>query len=204
MKNSHPLISLWINPRKTIQQLTISNSPVDDFRLIGFISLGYFIQIVMLIFMVKVIPASIFISPKGLQGMGWCFLTLALAFYTYANLTSLMVWNIAKRLNGKASIANTRTTLLWSMLSYLPVGFSFLLIYFAYSQKLMGKPIFLLDIISLITFPCLLIYSFILTIKMIAEINQFPLWRSFLAMLFCAMIQGGIIFTIFKVLLTTF
>lgn len=198
MKTLHPFISFWVNPRKTIQQLTVSCSPSNDARLVGFLSMGYFVQIALFILMVDVIPGSVFFSMKGLQGMGGCLIAIAITLYTYASLSSLMIWTIAKCLKGNANSATTRTTLLWSMLGYLPVGFSILLVYFAYNQKLMGKPIFLLDIFSLIALSILFVYSFILMLKMVSEINHFPIWRSFLTLLLCAIIQGGVIFILLR------
>lgn len=198
MKTLHPFVSLWVNPRETIQQLAMTSSPHREAFLVSCLSLGYLIQVALLIFMIDVIPGSIFFSSKGLLGLVWCFLALAIAAYAYVHLTSLMIRPIAKWLRGKATITTTRLTLLWCLLSYLPLGFSILLIYFAYQHKLIGKPIFLLDIISLIVFFILFIQSFILMLKMLSAINHFSIWRAFLTLLLCAMIQGGIIFTLIK------
>ncbi len=200
MKTLHPFISLWINPRATIQKLTVSYSPSNDVRLILLLSLAYFIQISLFILMVDVIPGSVLISMKGLQAIIWGILVLGIGSYTYASLTSFMMWNIAKWFKGEGSLVNTRTALVCSMFTYLPVGFSILLVYFAYSQKLIGKPIFLLDIISLIGLPLVFIYSFILMLKMIAEINHFSLWWAFISILLCGLLQAGIIFSLFMIL----
>lgn len=201
MKTSNPLLSLWINPRKTIRQATVTYSPRNDLRLVALLSISYLIQIILFIVMVDAIPSSAFLSQKNIEAIIWILIAMSGFFYAYAYLTSLMIWTISKWFKGSGNLTNTRTALLWSMLSYLPAGFSILLVYFAYNQKLIGKPIFLLDIISLIGLPIAFIYSFILAFKMIAEIQQFSLWRAFLSLFLCALLQGGIVFALFTLII---
>ena len=200
MRTSYPLIFLWVNPREAIKELTVSYSPGNDLCLVVFLSLAYFLQISLFVLMVDVFPVSIFFSVKGLQTIIWSILAIGAGSYAYSGLTSFMMWTIAKWFKGGGSLASTRTALVCSMLSYLPVGFSIMLVYFAYSQKFIGKPIFLLDIISLIGFPLAVIYSCILMLKMIAEIHHFCLWRAFLSLLLCGLLQGGIVFSLFTIL----
>lgn len=190
MNTSHALMTLWISPRKTIQQLTLSWSLRSDLNQLIILTLGYFLQMTLFALMINVIPMSVFFSQRGLQAQSWGILMLGTGFYTYANLTAYMLGTIVKWFKGSGSIASNRTGVLWSMMSFLPVGLSILLIYFAYSQRLLDHPIYLLDIVSVISFPLVFIYSFILTLKIIAEINQFSLWRAFFSILLCWLIQG--------------
>jgi hypothetical protein len=194
MKTLFPFLIFWIEPRQTINRLNLSYTILDDLRLVILLSLSYIFQISLFIYINDTIPASVFLSAKGLMGISWTMIALAAGIYTYTNLSALMAWKIAILLGGKGSLVNTRTAMLWSLVSYLPVGFSLLFIYFAYTLKLIGQPIFLLGPLSLIAFPCLFTYSSILTLRLFSETHRFPIRRALACLLLCLSIQGGIVY----------
>lgn len=191
MKLSSALSSIWFQPRKAMKEITQSYSPAYDFQVLALLILTVFFQMGLLIWMIDVIPGTYFLSAKGFQTIGWSLVAASVGLFTYANLTALIVWKIAKLLNGQGSLINTRTGVLWSLIAFTPSGFSLLFVYFAYNLKVLGKSIFLLDVISLLTFPLAFVYGSVLSIKIFSEIQSLSFSSACLALVLCGIIQIG-------------
>jgi hypothetical protein len=150
--------------------------------------------------MLDVIPGSYFVSAKGFQTIWWSFVVVSAGLLAYANLTGLMLWKIANWLNGKGSLANTRTGVLLSLICFIPLGFSALLIYFAYDLKILGRSLFLLDVISLLSFPVAFAYGLYLSVKIISEIHSISSRFALIVLVVCGTIQVGCLLSLFMLL----
>jgi len=191
MKLSCALSSLWFHPRKAIKEIIQSYTFVRDFQALALLTLTVFLQMGLLMWMIDVIPGTYFFSAKGIQTIGWSFVVVSVGLFTYANLTALIVWKIANLLKGQGSLANTRTGVLWSLIGFIPSGFSILLVYFAYNLKVLEKSIFLLDVISLLLFPLAFVYGIFLSVKIISEIHSLSFGSSCFTLVLCGIIQIG-------------
>jgi hypothetical protein len=184
---------LWIRPRAAIQSLPQTPTLRHDLHLTGLFTLGFTLQLILFLMMVDVIPLSVFISAKGIQGIGWGLLAVSVGFYTFASLTSYFAWSCAKWLKGTGTLAQSRTAILLGMIAYLPVGFAALFAYFAYNQKLMGNPITAVGPLSLLLFPIVFTYCTLVALKLFAETHTFSLKRALLAWLFCCAAHTALI-----------
>lgn len=195
MKTSDALLSLWYSPRATINKLTDEHSIKKDLTLVLGLSLSLFLQVGLFIYLIDVIPAFEFVNRKAFEAYFWIVIALAGGIYSYANFAAWVIFNFSKRLMGKGSLANTRTAVLWSMVAYIPLGFSIHWILLSNNTGL--ENLTFLNFLPILSLPIIFLYSFTLTLKMISEIHQFRLIDAFISVLLCIIVQIGFVVAIF-------
>lgn len=187
-------LSVWYKPREAIRY-HLDRHPIAFyvFATAGLI-LIYFIQVCLFFLSIKTMPLHAFISIKGLEVAVLLLLSLAEVVFFGINFSIIAFWMTARQMRGTGSLLHTAVAILWTLISFLPLGFFCLLLQFAFDQKDLGKSVALLKTTSYLGFFGTLTYGFIVLLKTLSEVHRFRLWRSFFSILLGTLVSFTIIY----------
>jgi hypothetical protein len=191
-------LSTWYKPREMVRYL-LSHRPhaFYTFATIGLI-LIYFVQFALFCLSIETMPAQAFLNIKGLIAAGWVLLLITIVVFTVVNVFIVAFWKIARNIRGTGSILETAVAFLWTLISFLPLVFFYLISHYAFDQALLGKSAVFLKIASYVGFLATLIYGFIVLLKTLSEVHRFNLWRSFFSILLGTLVSCTIIYLGYK------
>lgn len=177
-----PLL-MWFNPRAVMRYYINQPHPFwTHVSLIALLSLCYMIQLSLFILAIDTIPSDVIFSLKGAKVVFWVYLLLIIVIYVVLQFLSLFIWKVVHYFKGKGSLIETRMALLWTFISFSPLGFFFLLFQFTFRY-----PSYFIDLFAFVGAVTNIIYGFIVLLKSFAEIHKISMWNilvSFLIVIF--------------------
>ena len=171
MNRHKPVNSIWSRSRE-------EGSFFSHFRMVIFLSLVYFIVLILFISRIETFPYSDFFSLGGMKAAFLVFVLIVVAVYAIVNLVALLFCGIAKSMRGSSTFFQTKDVLMRNLVTSLPIGGFFLLIQSTIRHDLSNPIWVILKIIAYLGFLSFSIYSFVVFLKAFAKVNQFGLWRS--------------------------
>lgn len=195
----NPWINIWVKPRKTIQELTQYNV---NFRLITISGLYGFLHILSFLFKSTYLEKAIELkNHPSLASLIIGSLIFAIPVgYILVNLTSLFLFLGGKLIKAKGSFKEVRAAFYWSTIPIIPslVILNIFMIVFAKQFEMFQKATVTPQSFSLFIFFGFIqlffgFWSFIVTLKSLAQVQGFSAWMGLLNYFF-----GFIIAVIFS------
>lgn len=183
--------SIWHKPKEILRCL--HQSKLSHHQLILILTLVYFIQIGTFILSLEKITLAPLFTWDGLQLIVGFFVSVGLWSFVLTYLLTLTLWIGAKCFRGAGTLPQTRGAVIWTLISTLPIGFFFLLTYFAFSHPNLGSFSTLLRIVSYLGIFATLIYGFNILIKTLAEIHRLRSGQAFAASLMGLILIGAML-----------
>jgi Yip1 domain len=204
MLSLNPWISIWIHPKKTIQQVIAYN---PNFRIwvlatiIGFATLMLLEQIFSPAFKYSlraILTFTLILSPF------WGYFVL--------NLVSFLTYKIGKIMDSKRSFSDVRAALSWSCVPYIIICICWIVMLMIFKGQLFKDfpqnitlkkwHIETILIISLVKLS-MSVYSLIIYIQALAYVQEFSIKKTLLNLFFVGGILTTIIFLLWTVIVNT-
>ena len=157
----------------------------------------YFIQVVAFALAIDRDKMAPLFTSKGAILAVYFLILLAIGAFVVVQASTLALWSAARLFNGQGTLQQTRAAVIWTLLGSIPIGFFWLILYFAYThQELLGKAAPLIAMVSYASGVATLIYMLIVLLVTLSETNKIGLWKAFFSLGL-----GSIILTVMAYLL---
>lgn len=181
---------MWFKPRNGVRYL--EEFPMTQLWIMVGLCFLYFFQFTAFLLQMDEYTIAPLLTFKGFVLAVYFMLYLALGALITTLAASLAFWAAARCFNGEGTLPQTRAAVVWTFLLSAPLGFFWLMLYFAYShQGLLGKAAGVVGAVSYIGAIATVIYMLIVLMITLSEINKFRLGRSFLTL-----VVGAVIFAV--------
>ncbi len=205
MKISPSLISIWFKPRTTIAAISQQRSRLGHFPIIALITFLLIMEAYFFLWLMDFPKFEELHNWNGLILFLISFLFIGIVLYTILTSSALFVWIMAKSLKGQADIFTTRTALLWSIFTLLPVGIISSLTLFVekigstFDPNILNRPqlYILLEATCFVVFFGLLFYGLLFSLKGISEVHKISILRAIIPL--CLGVLTGILFVVFLI-----
>jgi hypothetical protein len=168
-----PLLTIWFQPRATFRRLLVLNNP-SSYIVHSILIIGGFASFLMR-FTLELGFISANISLKLIMCL---FMGAAFAYFEYLIMSRFYQWS-GKKLNGKATLEEIRSVILWSYLPELSSLIIFIPIFLLYILTWGGINLFVFWGFQVVTL-IIVLWAILIRIKAIAEAHQFSSWRALL------------------------
>ncbi len=176
------LLSVWRKPRRAVHYLDAA--PRVYFCVLAILAISYFLQISAFMLSLPEITFAPLMTLRGLELIGWSFLTVLVGIFTAIQAGALAIWICAKVVGGQGTLPQTRNALAWSLLWTIPLGVFLLLIYFTIRLPQQGVIAVLVRIISYTGTLAILIYLPFVFVATVSEAQRFSSWRALASVVF--------------------
>lgn len=183
----NPILSLWLKPRSSVYQLESSS----HFLLILGLTLFNFFQLCLFVLSLDKLTLAPLISFKGLALTILTFLALGAWTFTIIQAFTMVIWSVAKRMDGQGTIHRTRAAVIGALFRFVPTISFFLMIYFTNKIPNAGGVILSIKVAAYLGMFATPIYGLVGMVKSVSEAQSFGIWKAIIAIALSSAILYG-------------